>query len=181
MSRLFFSSIRMTTRSSSRMNTHDDEWTRCVNKMNEQNKKEWKWRKKKWWKKDELWLKNRANFILFWSRISVLRNENNTWNENFNNFILCLHFMSSYHVFMSFLHVISSCHFFMSFLHVIFSYDFFISRLYIMFACHVFSSCLAFCLSYFSCFWEHSFRVWRWIIYSLDDIMIDKAIDKIWF
>jgi hypothetical protein len=69
MSRLFFSSMRVTTRSSSRMNTHDDEWTRWMNRVNEQNEKEWKWREKKWWKKDELWLKKRANFTLFWSRI----------------------------------------------------------------------------------------------------------------
>ncbi len=69
------------------MNEHD-EWTKWINKMNEQNEKKWKWRKKKWWKKNELWLKKRANFTLFWSRISVLRNENNTRNENFNNFIL---------------------------------------------------------------------------------------------
>jgi hypothetical protein len=142
----------MTTRSSERMNTHDDESTEWVNKMNEQNEKEWKWREAKWWKKRELWLKTRANFILFWSRISVLRNENNTWNENFNNFVLCLHIMSSYHVFISCLHTTSSYHVFISRLHItshitshiISSYHVFVSCSHVMSSCHVFSSCLAF-------------------------------------
>ncbi len=158
------------------MNEHD-EWTKWINRVNEQNEKEWKWREEKWWKKDELWLKKRVNFTLFWSRISVLRNENNTRNENFNNFILCLHFMSSYHVFMSSFHVISLCHFFMSLLHTIFSYHVFISCLHVMSFHHVlFSACHIFFV-----FENISFRVWRWNIYSLDDIMIDEAIDKIWF
>jgi hypothetical protein len=161
MSRLFFSSMRVTTKSSSRMNIHDDEWTRWVNKMNEQDEKEWKWRKKKWWKKDELWLKKRANFTLFWSCISVLRNENNTWNENFNNFILCLHFMSSYHVFMSSLHVISSCHFFIRFLHITSSYHVRMSCLFIM-SCFLLVIFLLFLRTFFSSVTlKHLFARWH--------------------
>jgi hypothetical protein len=146
------------------MNEHD-EWTRWMNKMNEQNEKEWKWREEKWWKKDELWLKKRANFTLFWSRISVLRNENNTWNENSNSFILCLHFMSSYHVFMSSLHVISSCHLFIRFLHITSSYHVRMSCLLIM-SCFLLVISFLFLRTFFSnVTLNHLFAWWhndRW-------------------